>query len=271
MIKTPLIFATLSLCLTLIFTGVLNKTSYAQGVRSGYAYPYAEGEIENQLGEKPVVLELFSSQACMFCPMADQFIEDLVKRTDLIILACHIDYFDVRQGSIATPECSKQQKDYARMIRGATLYTPEIVLNGAADYVGYEFDYFMEEVVRLSKEGNVVPLTIKAIDGDLQGGNKRYELDLFPFTDAEGQEISGLDIWLYMVEKPHHIKVAEGANKGKNLPYVNSVRKSERIGRWDGRAQKVSFSAAMRDEFDSFVVLLKNDQGVIMGAAQVKL
>ncbi|MEC7575800.1 MAG: DUF1223 domain-containing protein [Pseudomonadota bacterium] len=266
MIKTPLIFIPLLLCFSFVFLGETTLPAKAQNAVMGYAYPYDDGELEGQLGETPVVMELFSSQACMFCPMADQFVADLKKRTNLIVLACHVDYFDVREGAISTPECSQQQRDYARMIRGATLYTPQIVVNGAADYVGYEFDYLMDEVIEASKGAALQKLAVTAVDEAGANGQKRYELDLLPFAD-----VSGLDIWLYMVEKDHNITIAEGANKGKKLPYVSIVRQKEKIGRWDGRAQKVGFSVAVRAEFDSFVVLLKNDRGVIFGAAQVKL
>ena len=228
-----------------------------------------DGELEESLGENPVVVELFSSQACSFCPMADHFVEDLKKRTNLIILACHVDYFDVRVGSISTPECSNRQRSYAQSIRGATLYTPQIIINGRADYVGYEFDRFIDLAIEESQKPVVQPLIVKPVAEDIPGSGPRFELDLVPFKLGSGEDATNLDIFLYLLDPDRVISVSEGENKGQKLPYVNIVRESQRVGNWDGTPQKVSFTIDVFENYQSAVVLLKTKRGQIVAAQQI--
>ena len=43
---------------------------------------------------KSVVLELFTSQGCSSCPPADALLGQLARRSDVIALAWHVDYWD---------------------------------------------------------------------------------------------------------------------------------------------------------------------------------
>src|SRR3984957_15924537 len=45
--------------------------------------------------ERPVVVELFTSQGCSSCPPADAYLRDLSKdRSDVLPLAFHVTYWD---------------------------------------------------------------------------------------------------------------------------------------------------------------------------------
>jgi len=46
------------------------------------------------VAEGPVVIELYTSQGCSSCPPADEMLHDLAKRSDVIPLALHVDYWD---------------------------------------------------------------------------------------------------------------------------------------------------------------------------------
>lgn len=268
MIKTPL---RLLAFLLLFFTGLgLVNALYAQSPsdRFVYSYPYEEGELEESLGKTPVVLELFSSQACMFCPMADHFFKDLERKTDLIIMACHVDYFDVQNGAISTAECSGQQRAYQRKIKGATLYTPQVIVNGRDDYIGYDFERYMERVIEQSKASTIQPLNVNEVTESVISG-KRYEIDLVPFANEEGNDAKDLDIWMYLIEPDHNIVVSEGANEGKELPYVNIVRKSQKIGRWDGTAQRLGFTVDSLEGYKGVIVALRDHKDRISAVKQI--
>ena len=58
----------------------------------GYAWPYDDLDMQKVI-DKPVVVELFSTQGCMFCPVADRLFTDLRNRVPNVIgLSCHVDY-----------------------------------------------------------------------------------------------------------------------------------------------------------------------------------
>src|SRR5690606_6242302 len=86
----------------------------------------------------PVIIELFSSQACAFCPRADRLLADLAQQVHVIALACHVDYFDVRSGALSQPFCSERQNWYMRALRGGPNYTPQMVVQGRYDAIGYD-------------------------------------------------------------------------------------------------------------------------------------
>jgi hypothetical protein len=269
MIKTPLRYLLCAGLLLACFAFTSEIFAQRSGVTLKYTYPFADGELEEGLGENPVVVELFSSQACSFCPMADHFVADLKKRTNLIILACHVDYFDVRSGAISTPECSRRQRNYAQSLRGATLYTPQVIINGHSDYVGYEFDRFMDLAIEESQKPIVQPLLVKPVAEDIPGSGPRFELDLVPFKLGGGAEATNLDIFLYMLDPDRVINVSEGANKGQDLPYINIVSETQRIGNWDGTPQKVGFTIDAFENYQGAVVLLKTKRGKIVAAHQI--
>src|ERR1700681_1620286 len=88
--------------------------------------------------ERPVVVELFTSQGCSSCPPADAFLRELTKdRRDVLALAFHVTYWD-RLGwkdPFSLPAATQRQDVYGHRF-GDESYTPEIVVDGAASMVG---------------------------------------------------------------------------------------------------------------------------------------
>jgi len=86
----------------------------------------------------PVVVELFTSQGCSSCPPADAFLNDLSRRDDVIALSLHVDYWDYIgwEDPFATPESTNRQRRYAPVLVERSVYTPQMVIDGAAHEVG---------------------------------------------------------------------------------------------------------------------------------------
>ena len=86
-----------------------------------------------------VVLELFTSQGCSSCPSADNYLGELAaERDDVVALSFHVDYWDYIgwEDRFATKESTQRQRDYARALGIAYVYTPQLVIDGKSHVVG---------------------------------------------------------------------------------------------------------------------------------------
>lgn len=189
-----------------------------------------------------MVLELFSTQACTFCPKADAMMKHLIGRKNLITLSCHIDYFDVKEGSLSQPICSTRQAAYETSLDGGPKYTPQMVMNGRYDAIGYLLNEVEDAFARAELEPPH-PLKIK------KDNERVYTLTL---PDIELGEYK---IWLLVFDKPHTLNVADGANRGKEATYYNVVSNAGYLGPWNGAAKSLQFYPRMGEMAKGFAVL----------------
>src|SRR3954471_20536318 len=88
--------------------------------------------------ERPIVVELFTSQGCSSCPPANAFLNEMSKgRTDVLPLAFHVTYWD-RLGwkdPFSFEAATTRQARYGHRF-GDGSYTPEMVIDGAVGLVG---------------------------------------------------------------------------------------------------------------------------------------
>src|ERR1700740_1648836 len=88
--------------------------------------------------ERPVVVELYTSQGCSSCPPANAYLNELSRdRRDVLPLAFHVTYWD-RLGwkdPYSLQAATDRQNQYGHRF-GDGSYTPEIVVDGAAGLGG---------------------------------------------------------------------------------------------------------------------------------------
>ena len=90
-----------------------------------FAAAVITGAWAGQHEQRPVVVELFTSQGCSDCPAADRLVTELAKRKDVIALSLPITYWDMLgwKDTYATDANTQRQKSYARAMNrsGAAL------------------------------------------------------------------------------------------------------------------------------------------------------
>jgi len=175
-----------------------------------------------------VVVELFTSQGCSSCPPADALIEELAARDDVLPLALHVDYWDYIgwADSFARPQNTARQKAYAYMAHSRSIYTPQMVIGGVAQVVGFK----PMKVADLVQDHGAapVPVTIRIEQSE---GTLRVRCLARP--GAELPATINVDLVGYTPEAS--VDIGHGENAGKTITYANIVRSWERLGTWDGR------------------------------------
>jgi hypothetical protein len=87
---------------------------------------------------QPVVVELFTSQGCSSCPPANAVLARLADRNDILALSFGVTYWDELgwKDTFASPQFTKRQWDYAHALHHASVFTPQMVVQGRMDAVG---------------------------------------------------------------------------------------------------------------------------------------
>jgi hypothetical protein len=205
---------------------------------------------------RPLVLELFTSQGCSSCPPADAYLGQLSARPDVVALAFHVDYWDELgwRDRFALPQSVARQDIYARNLHRASVYTPELVIDGRTDAVGADGRAVANA---LAAQRTGAPLTVSLQAAELlvgvgaQPGAPRCEVLLVAYLR-------------------HAVSaIGRGENAGRNLEEFNIVREVQPLGTWQGEAKAfhVPLATLARDATDVAVLIQPSGQGPIVGAA----
>lgn len=203
--------------------------------------------------ERPVVVELFTSQGCSSCPPADALLSTLADRPDVLALAFHVDYWnrlgwtDPFSGAWATA----RQTAYAAQLGSDQVYTPQAVIDGRGDVVGSDREA-LDSAIAAARTDPSVPVQLTASGTGLQ-------VVVDPAAPADAV------LWLVGFDDRHDTPVRRGENAGKTLVDRNVVRSLTRLDGWTPGG----VVAAARPEGDRMAVLLQAADGHILGAARL--
>src|SRR6516165_396963 len=179
--------------------------------------------------ERPILVELFTSEGCSSCPPADALLAELAARPEVLALSLHVDYWD-RLGwkdPFSSPAATRRQQHYADLLRLGTVYTPQIVVDGKWQAVGSsraEVEHILDAAQR---EREQVPLVLAVDDG-------RAQIRLGPGADAGSAAVE-----LIGFDRRQISPVARGENAGRTLVHADVVRSIEEVARFDGRADVI--------------------------------
>jgi hypothetical protein len=181
----------------------------------------------------PVLVELFTSEGCSSCPAAEALLTQLlsgqpVAGAEVIPLEFHVDYWD-RLGwkdPFSSAAFTRRQGTYTAAFQTDGNYTPQMVVDGAAQLVGSDRVKALDAIARAGSAAHL-PLGITA---RLRGaGRVRVSVD----APAAPSGAEPIDILVVLAEDGLTSAVTRGENKGRTLAHTGVVRRHEAIGALD--------------------------------------
>ena len=206
--------------------------------------------------DRPVVVELYTSQGCSSCPPADRFLAELAARDDVIALALHVDYWDYIgwKDIFADPAYTQRQKDYARAVGARTVYTPQMVIGGQDHVVGLRPMQVIERIIAHGDQPALVRLSV-ARSGDA--------LDIR--AEAKPAAPDGMVVQLVRYDPEETVEIKRGENAGRVMTYTNIVTDWQALAEWDGDAP-LSLSVTAPGGAPAVVIVQAPGPGPILAA-----
>ncbi|MCE4223017.1 DUF1223 domain-containing protein [Methylobacterium sp. C25] len=219
-----------------------------------FAAPFSAA-ISAQAVERPVVVELFTSQGCSSCPPADEHLRQLAQgRRDVLPLAFHVTYWN-RLGwrdPFSLEAATERQADYGSRL-GETSFTPQAVIDGQTSVVGSRRGEVEAAITSArSQARTAVPLTISR-----SGAGVNIAVGA---GQGEGR------LLLVGFDREHTTAIGRGENSGRRLTEANIVRSLREIGRWKGSAVTLAEAAPAGEDA---ALILQAADGRILGAARL--
>ena len=184
----------------------------------------------------PVVVELFTSEGCSSCPPADRLLSRLeqtqpIAGAQVIAVEEHVDYWNQLgwNDPFSSPQYRARQNDYAIAFHAKDIYTPQMVVNGQAAFVGSDMSRAYREIgAAAQSESTLVNLSSKPNprDPDL--------LDLsVQVSNPPSVKWRASNVYLAVTESGLSTFVQGGENAGRRLRHSAVVRSFGVIGRVD--------------------------------------
>jgi hypothetical protein len=206
-------------------------------------------------GERPILVELFTSEGCSSCPPADALLAELAGRPEVLALSFHVDYWD-RLGwkdPFSSALSTDRQQRYAALLGLATVYTPQIVVDGKWQAVGSNRASVERALASARDSRTEVPMLLA-----LDHGRARIKLG------AGNAELSGA-VFLVGFDRRHVTAVRAGENDGRALAHVDVVRGLEEVAQFDGRAREIEVPIPW--SCDRIAAILQTGDGRVVGLA----
>lgn len=194
-------------------------------------------------GRQPVLVELFTSEGCSDCPPADALLARLdaaqfVPGAQAIVLSEHVTYWNRLGWSdpFSLVDVDARQEQYKDRFSLDSTYTPQAIVDGAAELVG-------NNPAALTNAVAYAALTPKA-EIAIENAQRTTEAVVFSVRVPAGMAAHRPNMMGVVAEDATESKVTRGENAGHTLHHVAVVRvlKEFHADALDGRPLKLPWS-----------------------------
>lgn len=223
---------------------------------------------------RAVLVELFTSEGCSSCPPADELMghlrQDLAaKNVQVIPLGFHVDYWDGLgwKDRFSSAEFTQRQEQYTRVLKVDGPYTPEMVVDGAVEFVGNDADRAQSTIRQQASQLETAQVKIALAGLD--------QLTVQVKGPAAPSNSNAL-VMLAITEDNLSTRVGSGENGGRTLHHAAVVRELREIGMLHSGAMETTVPLKLekdwkRNDLRAVVFVQNGPSGKIEGAASVAL
>jgi hypothetical protein len=228
----------------------------------------------------PVLVELFTSEGCSSCPPADALLQQLdrsqpVAGAQLIVLSEHVDYWNHIGWTdpYSSRFFSDRQSTYSDRFGLSSVYTPQMVVDGATEFVGND-SHLAAQAAQKALAQQKVPVRISDLSLDTPN-LLRAHVETGALPDVS--KARKADVYLVVALNHAESHVLRGENGGRRLTHVGVVQSLTRIGSLDpGKnfAQDVRVKLDARTDLTNLRVIAfvqQAGQRQVLGAAMERV
>ena len=219
-------------------------------------------------GPTPILVELFTAEGCSDCPPADAFLRTLdskqpVPGAQLIVLEEHVDYWDDQgwRDPFSSHALTLRQNNYVYRMRLASPYTPQMVIDGAYQFVGSDRGS-ARKAFESARSQPKIAVRITSPKLENHQAVLHVDTDLLP---------AKADVLVAVAADHAESQVLRGENRGHHLEHVAIVKSIDKVGKAEkGQAfsKDVNISVKELPQMSRMIVFLQEpNQGKILGAA----
>lgn len=206
----------------------------------------------------PVVVELYTAQGCASCGEANAHVAKLADRPGVLPLTFSVDYWDYLgwADTFAKPEFAERQKAYVARLALREPYTPQVVVDGAAQAAG-------------SKADKVDALVAEAAKAPRNPPDIHFVEEKRVYVGTARAPKGGGEVWLIRYDpRAQDVAVKSGDNKGQTIPEKNVVRELVRLGAWRGKPVAFRLPPASEEGLKTAVLVQAARGGRVLAAAE---
>ena len=215
-----------------------------------------------------VVLELFTSQGCSSCPPADALLQQMKDdyRNAVYALSYHVDYWNYIgwKDPFSNPVYAEKQRKYNIKFKNRSNYTPQVVVNGKAHFVGSSAVKMKAAIVEYG--------AIKA-ENRITLSNVKVKKESVSFNYKLNGAIANKNLRAVLVLDERITEVKRGENRNKTLTNSNIVVAEKRIAikGLEGISSMKIPTEVKKDEKLNLIILMETEAYDVTAATKTKL
>jgi len=212
----------------------------ASGISSGAEEKASPIPGQESAKEPFAVVELFTSEGCSSCPPADEFLTELVQKTEktgrIFSLSFHVDYWN-RLGwhdPFSNSAFTYRQRTYAYALGTSDVSTPQMIVNGTYGFNGANRVNALKYIKLVLKQPAEASVALSL--------GKDRQRDSFVVEYLVSETAKEHILYLALVEKGIISRVLGGENAGMILHHANVVRAFKSVRLKKSPAGRIEFS-----------------------------